>query len=323
MSSVTIVPPFLPGQFYLLDGGFSSQLAKHLGQQEVDGDPLWTARSLVTNPDIVTRVHRDFLAAGARVLITNSYQVSVRGFKEHLGLGEERTMRAVRDSVELAWRAVREEGRVPGHVLVAGSVGPYGACRGDGSEYTGSYLAELGREELAAWHGPRVLQLCGAGVSCLALETLPHSSEALAMMDAVLQSSTVTPAWVSFTLKDSGTLGGGEGVEAAVKAVLAHPLAKAGRLMALGVNCSDPSHVSPALRTMRGVSKTVPLVVYPNSGEKWDGAARVWRGEAGSWLALVREWVALGAVGVGGCCRVAAETLPSIQQEMVRGLCQA
>ena len=30
--------------------------------------------------------------------------------------------------------------QVPGHVLVAGSVGPYGACLGDGSEYTGAYL---------------------------------------------------------------------------------------------------------------------------------------------------------------------------------------
>ena len=131
------------------------------------------------------------------------------------------------------------------------------------------------------------------------------------------------PAWVAFTLADGERLGGGESVEEATRAVLAHPFARAGRLIALGVNCSAPGHVTPALTAMRAVGKQVPFVVYPNSGETWDGAGRAWRGEAGHWLPQVRAWVGLGAVVVGGCCRVPAETLPLIQAELVRGLCQA
>ena len=111
------------------------------------------------------------------------HQASIQGFQEHLGLSSEKTKQAITESALLAWRAVKEEGRVenmflyvlsdfmpsklnssnggqgicvdrypsclldniifeqvPGHVLVAGSVGPYGACLGDGSEYTGAYL---------------------------------------------------------------------------------------------------------------------------------------------------------------------------------------
>ena len=56
-------PPLKPGQLYLVDGGFSTQLSKYLGSETVDGDPLWTARSLINSPDTVCRVHRDFLAS--------------------------------------------------------------------------------------------------------------------------------------------------------------------------------------------------------------------------------------------------------------------
>ena len=56
-------PPLKPGQHYLVDGGFSTQLSKYLGSETVDGDPLWTARSLIDSPDTVCRVHRDFLAS--------------------------------------------------------------------------------------------------------------------------------------------------------------------------------------------------------------------------------------------------------------------
>ena len=56
-------PPLKPGQIYLVDGGFSTQLSKYLGSETVDGDPLWTARSLIDSPDTVCRVHRDFLAS--------------------------------------------------------------------------------------------------------------------------------------------------------------------------------------------------------------------------------------------------------------------
>ena len=57
----------------------------------MDTDPLWTARSLVDNAEAVRRVHRDFLTAGARIVLTCSYQVSVDLFKEELGISRAQT----------------------------------------------------------------------------------------------------------------------------------------------------------------------------------------------------------------------------------------
>ena len=81
--------PLEAGQYYVLDGGFSTQLSNYV--TNVDSDPLWTARSLVDNKDHVVRVHRDFLAAGARIILTCSYQVSNQLFQQYLGLDKQQT----------------------------------------------------------------------------------------------------------------------------------------------------------------------------------------------------------------------------------------
>ena len=55
-----------------------------------------------------------------------------------------------------------------------------------------------------------------------------------------------------------------------------------------------------------------PVIVYPNSGEVWDGANRVWVGTAGLDTGLVTEWVDAGARIVGGCCRVRPDDIAAM-----------
>ena len=57
--------------------------------------------------------------------------------------------------------------------IVAGSVGPYGACQHDGSEYHGNYVDHMTSEELMEWHRPRVRELLASGADILACETIP------------------------------------------------------------------------------------------------------------------------------------------------------
>lgn len=52
-------------------------------------------------------------------------------------------------------------------------MGPYGACLCDSSEYNGKYIDHVSREELKAWHRPRLAALLEAGVDLLAVETFP------------------------------------------------------------------------------------------------------------------------------------------------------
>jgi len=313
--------PFSQDRYYVLDGGFSTQLSKYVSG--VDQDPLWTARSLVENKEAVVKVHKDFLSAGADIILTCSYQASKELMKEQLGLSREQTFSHIVDSVELAWRAVHETGGVPGHTLVGGSVGPYGACLHDGSEYTGSYLrgdSAVTRDQLRDWHQDRLRALQQGGVSFLALETFPASEEAVAVMDCVAELGLL-PVWVSFTLRDSHHLAGGETIAQALRAVTNHQLARDKRLLAVGFNCSAPTVITGALQEARkAVGTKIPFVVYPNSGETWECGHWSKAKQDTSWIEMIPDWIAQGTRIVGGCCRVTDQAMPTIKAQITKAL---
>ena len=68
------------------------------------------------------------------------------------------------------------------------------------------------------------------------------------------------------------------------------------------MNCTDPAGVSAAVAAAGAGGK--PVVVYPNSGERWDAVGRRWTGSPGISTDDVPAWTAAGARLVGGCCRV-------------------
>ncbi len=68
MTSIPTAP--LPTGVLLMDGGMGQELARHGCDNAA---PLWSARALIDNPDTVLRVHRDYIAAGAKLLLTNTY----------------------------------------------------------------------------------------------------------------------------------------------------------------------------------------------------------------------------------------------------------
>jgi homocysteine S-methyltransferase len=77
------------------------------------------------------------------------------------------------------------------------------------------------------------------------------------------------------------------------------------------VTCFAPADVLPAVEIARTVTGK-PVIVYPNSGEEWDGQRRVWIG-AGRWSPdLAPQWVAAGARIVGGCCRVMPDDIAAL-----------
>ena len=106
----------------VLDGGFSSQLAKYV-TNKVDGDPLWTSRVLHTDPEAVVKTHLDYLRAGADIITTNSYQASIGGFMKHLNLSYDQSSALIGESVKLARKACDIYGKENGKkVLIAGEI---------------------------------------------------------------------------------------------------------------------------------------------------------------------------------------------------------
>lgn len=277
------------------DGGLATQL-------EVRGhdlsDDLWSARLLFDAPDEIVGAHRSFFEAGANIATTASYQASFDGFAAG-GISRDDAERLMRLSVSLAGQARDEVGG--GDRWVAASVGPYGAALANGEEYVGRY--GLSVAELAAWHRPRLEILADAGADVLAIETVPDIDEAEALVGLVRQIGV--PAWLSYTIDGPQTRAGQPLAEAFAVA------ADAPEIVAVGVNCCAPGDVSPAIKIAREVTDK-PVVVYPNSGEVWDGPARKWVGTSRWSAELPAQWVEAGARIVGGCCRVMPDDIAAL-----------
>lgn len=263
----------------VLDGGLSTALEQR--GADLSG-ALWTARLLAEEPQRIAAAHRDFYLAGAQVATTASYQASIEG------LGDD-APRLITRSVEIA-REVRDELDDP-ELLVAASVGPYGAFLADGSEYRGRYGVTAAR--LRDFHLPRLELLAAAGPDLIAVETVPDVEEAEVLVP--LLDEVGLPAWLSYSVRGD-TTSAGQPLDDAY-AVLAGSRV----LVAAGVNCSDQADVLGAVRAAVAATD-LPAVAYPNRGGSWDAEARQWAYGDPVDLDLVEGWADAGAAYVGGCC---------------------
>lgn len=272
----------------ILDGGLSNALEDRGHDLS---SSLWTARLLVDAPGEIAAVHRAYFDAGAQVATTASYQAP----DELLGR-----------SVRLA-RAVVDEREEEG-LLVAASVGPYGASLADGSEYRGRY--GVAPTTLRDFHARRLELLAEAGPDLLAVETIPDAEEAEVLVP--LLADLGLPAWFSYSVDGDRTRAGQPLTEAYAL------LADCGPLLAAGVNCARPADVLGAV-TAAVAATGLPAVAYPNRGEDWDPVAKAWVGAGGLPVDAAREWIAAGASYVGGCCRVGPDDIA----DLVAGLAGA
>lgn len=104
----------------------------------------------------------------------------------------------------------------------------------------------------------------------------------------VLAKFPGSQCWISFQCRDAGHTAKGEPFAEVVKTILEHEASEA-RLLAIGVNCTDPRHVSGLLGLANGVNRReafpwkmeyvkLPYVVYPNHGDVWDADNNCWLG---------------------------------------------
>lgn len=279
---------------HVIDGGLASEL-EHLGAR-IDG-PLWSAHVLEDEPAKVAAVHRAYVEAGAQCIATCSYQVSRMGYAE-VGLTVERADAALLRSVALALAVVAE---FPDRrVLLAGSLGPYGAALHNGAEYTGNYDCDYA--DLVRFHRERIEVFATAPTEqqpdLLAFETFPSLEEVRAVGEALAPWPELQ-AWFSFSCRDAKHVSHGEPLAECAAAVAAFQ-----QTVAIGVNCVPPSWIPTLIAELRkGSNKSV--LVYPNSGEGWDAEARCWIGKTdpAEFGVGAAKWFAAGAQIVGGCCR--------------------
>jgi homocysteine S-methyltransferase len=304
-----VLLPLLDKQgFIILDGALATELERRGYKLNTS---LWSAEVLIKNPRMIQQVHLDYFLAGADVATTSSYQVSDEGL-EDAGLSTIDASKLVKRSVELAMKARLEanEQQPDRKLIVAGSIGPYGAYLANGAEYRGDY--RLSEDQFKAFHRPRMRALVEAGVDVLAIETIPSFPETLALQN-LLSEFPGARAWFSFTLKDSGHISDGTSLRQ-----VADVLETSNQITAIGVNCVPPESAIEALQLLSGLTKK-PLVVYPNSGESYDASSKKWndkRKDRYDLATLAPKWFSAGAKFIGGCCRMTPTEIRNVRRAL-------
>lgn len=314
------------GGVAIIDGGLATELERHGADLN---DPLWSAKCLLTSPHLIRTVHLEYLKAGADIIITASYQATIQGF-EAKGFSSEESEALLKRSVEIACEARDiyyercQAGACGGSndnrvlkqhpILVAASVGSYGAYLADGSEYSGNYGEDITLETLKDFHRRRVQVLAESGADLIAFETVPNKVEAQAYAELLEEENIKIPAWLSFNSKDGVNVVSGDSLlECASIAESCRKVA------AVGINCTPPRFIHGLILSIKKVTSK-PILIYPNSGESYDADRKEWVQNTGvsdvDFVSYVNKWCEIGASLVGGCCRTTPNTIKAICQTL-------
>ena len=238
----------------------------------------------LTNPAAVAEIHREYIEAGAQLIITNTFGANRFKLTKH-GLQED-VKEINQKGVELAKRVVAASFK---DVLIAGDVGPLGVR-----------IAPFGRvqpEEAREAFAEQIEALNEAGVDLIVIETFSDLYEIREAIKAAKETSALpVVASVTFT-RDDRTLLGDEPMK------VARTLRDAG-VDVIGVNCSGgPAQLLRILKQMKQAVPDGKFWVKPNAGWPEQVGGRIMYPDDaeyfGDYALSFRE---SGACVVGGCC---------------------
>ena len=295
------------GELVIIDGGTGTQL-------QAEGVPMddvaWSARANLDQPDVVQRVHEEYIRAGADVIIANTY-ASSRAALEPAGLGS-RVAEANRSAVRAALRA--REAAATGPVAVAGSMSSFSPADmeagGLGRPLAGPAESDPRFPTLAHFREQAEL-LAEAGVDLIALEMINARGYGRAAIQAAAE--TGLPVWLGISAfhREDGTLGtlpelgDSDSVEVLVSA-LATP-----ELAAITVMHSRPEACLAAVEII-GHHYPGPVGVYAETGD-WQPPNWVFGGlSPAGYLEQAVTWADGGVRLIGGCCGVGPEHIRAL-----------
>jgi S-methylmethionine-dependent homocysteine/selenocysteine methylase len=299
----------------VLDGAMGTELQR----RGLDtGLPLWSANALMSKPDQVLQIHRDYIAAGADIITTNTFRTTRRTMRR--ANLPDRSKQLTRIAVELALQA-RDECR-DRKVLVAGSIAPLEDC----------YRPDLvpPDDELHDEHAELSGRLVETGVDFLLLETMNTAREAYAASEEAVK--TGKEVVVSFVCDKNGDLLSGDSLAEAVKGIAVLQPA------AFSINCVSPRYIQRGIDALRSAIGTlrslapperpkvkfsrageIPFAVYGNVGlpesdlHGWEFTHDI---TADDYASHARQWARMGAAIVGGCCGTTPEYISAIRQNL-------
>jgi 5-methyltetrahydrofolate--homocysteine methyltransferase len=287
MQGASFILELQSGKVMVVDGATGTNLPQR-------GLPAGVAPDewVIDNPEAVLQLHQDFVAAGANIILTDTFgatSLRLRGSKY-----ESRSDELNKRAVELARRAAEPYG-----VFVGGSLGPVGALL--------KPYGPLAVEEVSESYAGQAKALTEGGVDLLVIETQFALEEALAALDGAVQSSRL-PIVVSFSYdKGVRTMMG-------VKPSQVVATFKSRGVSALGANCGKSLEtMEQVIREMAAAEPGVPIWAKPNAGMPVAGTVPAQYDTTPEQMgeAAVRM-VQAGAQIVGGCCGTTPAHLAAI-----------
>lgn len=283
----------------ILDGAMGTELER----RGVDiGLPLWSANALIQSPEVVLQIHKDYLAAGADIIVTNTFRTNRRVFKNaHL---PDRSLELTTKAMALAREA--RECFPDREILIAGSVAPVEDC----------YHPERvpSERELHEEHSEMIGRLAQLNVDFILIETMTTIREAYAACKAAKE--TGKEVVVSFTCKKDGTLYSGEQLTDAVNAI--------GGLQPtmFSLNCISPRYLTPLIHQLksaiRNLRSPLPFAVYGNVGKPDVREGRMTRDvDEAEYARFALEWKHLGASIIGGCCGTTPAYIRAVAEKLL------
>ncbi|MFR2056668.1 MAG: homocysteine S-methyltransferase [Streptococcus salivarius] len=277
---------------------------------------LWSAKYLLEKPEVIQKIHETYVAAGADLITTSSYQATLPGLID-VGLNEKEAEQIIVLTVQLAkaardkvWELLDETEKakrpyplISGDVVLTQPIWPMVLS-------TVVIMVRL-PQRLKRVHRPRIQILLDQGVDLLALETIPNRLEAQALIELLAEEFPEAEAYISFTVQEPGTISDGTSLDE-----IAQLVAQSDQILALGINCSSPLLYNQALTVLKNAGKA--LITYP-SGEVYDGSTQTWKPKDKDALTLVehsKDWHAqFGVKILGGCCRTRPNDIKALYAE--------
>ncbi|MHA2252098.1 MAG: homocysteine S-methyltransferase family protein, partial [Candidatus Kariarchaeaceae archaeon] len=180
------------GEPLILDGPMGTEIDRRGGDTTL---PLWSARALVEDPNMIRDIHIDYLKAGADIITTNTFRTQKRTLKR-AGIGE-KAEALTNLAAELAAEARKIENK---DALIAGSISPLEDCYSPQLVPSNDILSEEHRL-MAKW-------LAQNEIDIFLIETMNTTREAIAAVEAARTYDL--PIWLSLTCDDIGNILGGE-----------------------------------------------------------------------------------------------------------------
>jgi homocysteine S-methyltransferase len=282
------------GSQVLMDGGMGSEI-EHRGVPTTL--PLWSAEALLTHPEVVLQIHKDYRDAGAEILITDTFRTTRRAFANK-GIAEQAAS-ATALACALAQEA-RQSAQAEREICIAGSIAPLEDC----------YSPELTppQSEIEVEHAELVAQLKQGGVDFILLETMITKRETLSGIRAIQTSGL--PFAVSFCCDGALALLGGASLREMVRAV--EPF----QPLFIGVNCVSTEIATTAVKQLRTMT-TLPISVYAQGDGLADGELGWKMAEQQhlqTYMRAAPQWLAAGAQVIGGCCGTTPAYIHALRQ---------